>query len=129
MGLAFLPIAIFLSFMIAFIAPPLVASALYLTALAYCTPIFFSIGAILGAFMETPKEFQKQNYERNYEKSLSAENSLLKTYTPHEKALKVNNTIINTNNPRYTGRVFKNPTPEDSDSNQTIIFSHHRKIN
>ena len=128
MGLAFLPIAIFLSIMIAFIAPPLVASALYLTALAYCTPIFFSIGAILGAFMKTPKEFQKQNYERNYDESLSAENSLLETFetalktcTPHEKqnSLEVNNTIINTNNPRYTGKMFPNLTPEDSNSNQT----------
>lgn len=128
MGLAFFPIAIILSFMIAFIAPPLVASALYLTALAYCAPIFFSIGAILGAFMKTPKEFQKQNYERNYDESLSAEKSLLKTFekalktcTPHEKqnSLEVNNTIINTNNPRYTGKMFPNLTPEDSNSNQT----------
>jgi len=128
MGLAFLPAAIFLSIMIAFIAPPLVASALYLTALAYSTPIFFSIGAILGAFIKTPKEFQKDKYERNYEKSFSVENFLLETFetalktcTPLEKqnSLEVNNTIINTNNPRYTGKMFTNPTPEDSNSNQT----------
>ncbi|WP_339051313.1 hypothetical protein [Rickettsiella endosymbiont of Xylota segnis] len=128
MGLAFLPIAIFVSFMIALVAPHLVAPALFLTCLAYGTPIFFSIGAILGAFIKTPKEFQKDKYERNYEKSLSAENSLLNTFekelgtrTPHEKqnSLEVNNTIINTNNPRYTEKMFTDPTPEDSNSNQT----------
>lgn len=126
MGLAFLPIAAFLSFMIALLAPPLAAAALYLTGLAYFTPIFFSIGAIVGVFMKTPKEFQKQNYERNYEDSLSAENFLLITFekaletrTPHEKqnSLEVNNTIIITK-PRYTGKMFTNLTPEDSNSNQ-----------
>lgn len=42
MGFALLPLAIFVSFMIAFIAPPIAAiaaSALYLTYLAYCIPI------------------------------------------------------------------------------------------
>lgn len=131
MGFALLPIAIFVSFMIAFVAPHLVAPALYLTCLAYGTPIFFSIGAILGAFFKTPKEFQKDEYERNYEESLSAENSLLNAFekalgtrTSHEKqnSLEVNNTI-NTK-PRYTRHMFTEPTPEDSNSNQNYnIFS------